>query len=272
MDSFNSSPIEMLASSIRNRSLLKTMTKREVVGRYKGSFFGLMWSFITPLLMLAVYTFVFGEVFNARWHTQSESSGQFALMLFAGLIIFNLFSEVVNRAPSLILVNVSYVKKVVFPLEILPVTVVCSSLFHGIVSISVWLCAYIALFGTPHLTILFIPIVLIPLVILVLGLAWFLAGLGVFIRDIGQMVGLLTTAMMFLSPIFFPITSLPEQYRDLVYFNPLTLPIEELRLILFLGEFPNWDRIGGYSIIAIITASSGFYFFQKTRKGFADVL
>ncbi|MCG9555988.1 ABC transporter permease [Vibrio pomeroyi] len=272
MERFNSSPFEMLSSCIRNHSLLKTMTKREVVGRYKGSFFGLMWSFITPLLMLAVYTFVFGEVFNARWHTQSESSGQFALMLFAGLIIFNLFSEVVNRAPSLIIVNVSYVKKVVFPLEILPLTVVYSALFHCLVSIAVWLCAYIALFGTPHITILLLPIILAPLVILTLGLAWLLAGLGVFIRDIGQMVGLLTTAMMFLSPIFFPITSLPEQYRDFVYFNPLTLPIEELRLILFWGEMPNWDRIGGYSAIALLIASTGFYFFQKTRKGFADVL
>lgn len=272
MESFNSTPVEMLSSGLRNRSLLITLTKREVIGRYKGSFFGLMWSFITPLLMLAVYTFVFGEVFNARWHTTSESPGQFALMLFAGLIIFNLFSEVVNRSPGLILSHVSYVKKVVFPLEILPLTIVCSSLFHSVISMLVWILAYVALFDLPHLTVLILPVVLVPLVVLVLGLAWLLAALGVYIRDIGQLIGLLTTAMMFLSPIFFPITSLPEQYQGLVYFNPLTIPIEELRAILFLGELPNWSNMGIYSIVAFTTAYLGFYFFQKTRKGFADVL
>lgn len=272
MDRFSVNPSEIFSVGFRHRSLLLALTKREVVGRYKGSLFGLMWSFITPLLMLAVYTFIFGEVFSARWHTSVELPGQFALMLFAGLILFNFFSEVINRAPGLILSNVGYVKKVVFPLEILSLVAISSALFHVLISLFVWILAYIVLFGAPHLTVLFIPIVLIPFIILVLGFTWFLSALGVFVRDIGQLIGLLTTAMMFLSPIFFPITSLPEQYQRFVYLNPLTVPIEELRAILFWGEQPDWNAIWGYSMISFVTAYLGFYFFQKTRKGFADVL
>ncbi|MFA0057789.1 ABC transporter permease [Vibrio echinoideorum] len=272
MTSFSGSPTEVLISTIKNHGLIVTLTKREVAGRYRGSFFGLMWSFLSPLLMLAVYTFVFGEVFKARWHSESSDPGQFALMLFAGLIVFNLFSEVIMRSPGVILTNVSYVKKVVFPLEILPLTIIWSSVFHALVSIFVWLIAYMLYFGVPQLTVILAPVVLLPLIILISGFSWMLAALGVYIRDVSQLVGFLTTAMMFLSPIFFPITSLPESYRSIVFYNPLTIPIEQLRNVLFLGELPDWQVLAFYTFVACLVALVGFFFFQKTRKGFADVL
>ena len=272
MQKFGVSPIEMISSIKQHHGLLFTLTKREVIGRYRGSFMGIFWSFLTPLLMLSVYTFVFGEVFNARWHRESDSQGQFALMLFAGLILFNVFAECVNRMPSIIIANVNYVKKVVFPLELLPLTVVCSSLFHCFVSLVVWIAAYIIMFGVPHITVLLMPLIVMPLVLMIIGISWLLSALGVFVRDVGQLVGLLTTAMMFLSPIFFPISALPTAYQKIVHLNPLTLPIEQLREVLFFGELPDWYMLGWYTLAAIFTAFIGFAFFQKTRKGFADVL
>ena len=152
MQHFSASPHEMVASLWRHRELIKASAKREVLGRYRGSFFGLLWSFFNPILMLAVYTFVFSEVFNARWTVGSESKTEFALVLFAGLIVFTLFAECINRAPGLILSNVNYVKKVVFPLEILPFVTLLSVMFHGAISLWVWLLAHGVFFGIPHPT------------------------------------------------------------------------------------------------------------------------
>ena len=198
--SFNS-----LAQSLwRNRQLILQMTKREVVGRYKGSAMGLLWSFLNPVFMLAVYTFVFSVVFKARWGVDgNESKTQFAIVLFVGMIVHSLFAEVLNRAPSLILSNVNYVKKVIFPLEILPVISMGAAIFHSLVSLVVLLIAFVIFNGYLHWTAIFIPLVLLPLVILTLGFAWVLASIGVFLRDVGQTIGIVTTVMMFLSPVFF---------------------------------------------------------------------
>lgn len=262
----------MLSSLWRNRSLVRASASREVLGRYRGSIGGILWSLVTPLLMLAVYTFVFGEIFRARWTAGSESRTEFALVLFAGLIVFNLFAECVNRAPGLILANVNYVKKVVFPLEILPWVTLGSALFHGIVSLCVWLLAYALLFGAPHATVLYLPLILAPFVLLIAGLSWTLASLGVYLRDISQFIGILTTVMMFLSPIFYPATALPESYRYLLYLNPLTPAIEQTRDVLFWGKSPDFPMLLLYWAAAAILAWLGFAWFQKTRKGFADVL
>jgi len=162
------------------------MTKREVVGRYKGSALGLAWSFFNPVFMLTVYTFVFSEVFKARWGVDgNESKTQFAVVLFVGMIVYGLFAEVLNRTPGLILSNVNYVKKVVFPLEILPVIALGVALFHSAISAGVLLAAFALFNGYLHWTAIFAPIVLLPLVILTLGLGWMLASLGVFLRDVG---------------------------------------------------------------------------------------
>lgn len=272
MQNFPANPREVAASLWRNRSLVKASIKREVLGRYRGSFMGILWSFFNPLFMLAVYTFVFSVIFKARWNAGSESKTEFALVLFAGMIVFNLFSECINRAPGLIVGNQNYVKKVVFPLEILPWVGLGAALFHGAISLGVWLVAYLILFGVPHATLLYFPLVLLPFGLFIMGLSWALASLGVYLRDVGQFIGLLTTVLMFLSPIFYPASALPEAYRPLLYMNPLTPVIEQTRDVLFWGKAPDFAMLGIYLIATSIIAWLGFAWFQKTRKGFADVL
>jgi len=257
----------------RNRQLIAQMSRREVVGRYKGSVLGLAWSFFNPVLMLAVYTFVFSVVFQMRWGLgDEESKTQFAVVLFVGMIVHGLLAEVLNRAPGLILGNVNYVKKVVFPLEILPVVSMGAALFHSLVSFGVLLLAFALFNGFLHWTAVLAPLVVLPLVILTLGLAWMLASLGVFLRDVAQTIGVITTIMLFLAPVFYPITAVPEELRPLMLANPLTFIIEQAREVLIWGRLPNWFGLGIYTLIAITVAWTGYAWFQKTRKGFADVL
>lgn len=256
-----------------NRQLIAQMTRREVLGRYKGSVLGLAWSFFNPVLMLAVYTFVFSVVFQMRWGLgEEESKTQFAVVLFVGMIVHGLLAEVLNRAPNLILSNVNYVKKVVFPLEILPVVSMGAALFHSLVSFGVLLLAFALFNGFLHWTAVLAPLVVLPLVILTLGLAWMLASLGVFLRDVAQTIGVITTIMLFLAPVFYPITAVPEELRPLILANPLTFIIEQAREVLIWGRLPNWFGLGIYTLIAITVAWTGYAWFQKTRKGFADVL
>lgn len=272
MKQFSISPREMIASFWRNRSLIKTMVVREVTGRYRGSLMGILWSFFNPLFMLAVYTFVFSVVFKARWGGGSGSKTEFALLLFAGLIVFSLFAECVNRAPSLILSNVNYVKKVVFPLEILPWVILGSAIFHALISLCVWFLAYVVIFGLPQITVLLLPLVILPLPMFTIGLTWGLASLGVYLRDVSQVIAIFTTVLMFLSPIFYPASALPEKYRQLLIVNPLYPIIEQTREVLFWGTFPSMTILAVYLLVAILVAWFGFAWFQITRKGFADVL
>ncbi|MDQ3267409.1 MAG: ABC transporter permease [Pseudomonadota bacterium] len=263
----------LIVSLWRNRQIIVQMTKREVVGRYKGSVIGLLWSFFNPILMLTMYTFVFSVVFKSRWGLGGEESKtQFAVLLFVGMIVHGLFSDVLNRAPSFILSNVNYVKKVMFPLEILPVIAMGAALFHSLISLGVLLAAFVLFNDYLHWTAVLAPFVLLPLVILTLGLAWILASLGVFLRDVGQTIGIITTVMMFLSPVFYPVTALPEEFRPWLMANPLTFIIEQAREVLIWGHLPNWTGLGIYTLGAIMVAWIGYVWFQKTRKGFADVL
>jgi lipopolysaccharide transport system permease protein len=272
MLNFSTSPKEMVSSFWRNRALIAALVQREVVGRYRGSFMGILWSFFNPVFMLIVYTFVFSVVFKARWSGGSDSKTEFALILFAGLIVFNFFAECFNRSPSLILSNANYVKKVVFPLEILPWITVGSALFHMVISLTVWLLAYLILFGAPHLTVLLFPLIILPLLLMIMGLTWALASLGVYLRDVAQFIGILTTVLMFLSPIFYPASALPEKYQHLLMLNPLTPAIEYARDILFWGKLPDFTVLGIYLAGSALIAWLGFAWFQKTRKGFADVI
>ena len=272
MQNFSISPNEMVASLWRNRSLAIALTKREVIGRYRGSFMGILWSFFNPVFMLAVYTFVFSVVFKARWGGGSDSKTEFALILFAGMIVFSFFSECANRAPGLILSNVNYVKKVVFPLEILPAVTIGAAAFHLLISVVVWLVFYAIFFGVPHPTLLLLPLILLPLALLTLGVSWILASLGVYLRDVGQIVGVVITALMFLSPIFYPATALPPDYQILLHLNPLTPVIEQTRQALVWGKVPDFEFWGLSMIAGAAVAWLGFAWFQKTRKGFADVL
>ncbi|AOY57520.1 sugar ABC transporter permease [Desulfococcus multivorans] len=249
------------------------MTRREVLGRYKESVMGLLWTFLNPLIMLVVYTFVFSVVFKARWGSQGEESQiQFAVVLFAGLIVHGLFAEVINRSPTLILSNVNYVKKVVFPLEILPIVAIGTALFQTLVSLFVLLFVFLMFNGFLHWTVLLTPLVLFPLIIVVSGFSWMLASLGAFLRDVGQPIGIFTTAMLFLSAVFYPVTALPENLQPWIRLNPLAFIIEQVREVLLYGHQPNWIGLGLYVIGAVAFAWVGFAWFQKTRKGFADVV
>ncbi|MDD2919836.1 ABC transporter permease [Rhodoferax sp.] len=258
----------------RSRQLIVQMTRRDVVGRYKGSAMGLAWSFFNPVFMLVVYTFVFSVIFKSRWSGAGadDSKTQFAVLLFVGMIVMSLFSDVLNRAPGLILSNVNYVKKVVFPLEILPVVAAAAALFHSLISLGVLLAAFLLFNGFLHWTLVLTPLVLLPLFILTTGLAWMLASLGVFLRDVGQVVVIVTTVLMFLSPVFYPMTAVPERFRPFIMANPLTFIIEQAREVLIWGHLPNWLGLGVYTLVATAIAWAGYAWFQKTRKGFADVL
>ena len=268
------SPAALVASLWRNRRLIWQLTRRDVIGRYQGSAMGLAWSFFNPVLLLLVYTFVFSEIFKSRWGGigTSDSKTQFALVLFVGMIVLNLFSEVLNRAPGLILSNVNYVKKVVFPIEIMPIVTMCATLFHAFVSVCVLLAAFVLFNGYLPWTVVFLPLVLLPLVVLTAGLAWMLASLGVFLRDVGQTIVIITTLMMFLAPVFYPVNAVPEAFRGYIMANPLTFIIEQARDVMIWGNLPDWQGLGIYFAVAILIACAGFAWFQKTRKGFADVL
>jgi lipopolysaccharide transport system permease protein len=262
-----------VASLWKNRKLVGQMVRRDVIGRYHGSLVGLGWSFLNPLFMLALYTFVFSVVFKARWGVgEEESKIVFAIVLYVGLICHTLLSEVLLRAPSLVQANVNYVKKVVFPLEILVVVPMGSALFHSMISLLVLLLIFLLFYGFVYWTVLLTPIVLAPLVLVTLGLSWAVASAGVYLRDVGQTMGILSNVLLFFSPVFFPLSMLPERFHPLLMVNPLTFIIEQARKVLILGHLPDWGGLAIYTLVSCLVAWSGYWWFQKTRNGFADVL
>ncbi|TXI28109.1 MAG: ABC transporter permease [Nitrosomonas oligotropha] len=277
MHLFNTTFFNSFLTLRQHYPLILQMTKREVISRYRGSFLGLLWTFINPILMLSIYTFVFSVVFKVRLDSHNSSvihddEFAFALLLFTGLILFNLFSECLARAPGLILANINYVKKIIFPLEILPLISLCSALFHAGISFLI-LFSFLLITSHPiEWTIIFLPVILLPLVMLTLGLSWILASIGVFVRDIGQFIGLVLTMLLFLSPIFYPASALPESIRDYLFLNPLTLIIEQARAVILYGQLPDWSGLILYYLFAFLIAWIGLLWFNKTRKGFADVL
>jgi lipopolysaccharide transport system permease protein len=264
--------IAIFTNPWRYRELIWQLSKREVLARYKGSMIGLLWSFFNPVFMLAVYTFFFSIVYNARWGNSNASKFDFAITLFAGLIPFTLFSECVNRAPYMIINNVNYVKKVIFPLQILPWVNLASALFHAVISVFVLLLFYAVINHSLNWTALLLPIVNLPLVFWILGLTWLLASLGIFIRDVTHSVTIFTTALMFLSPVFYSVSAIPMPYRSFIYLNPLTTIIEQNREILIAGHLPNWQSLGISFLVSIAVAWLGYAWFEKTRPAFADVI
>lgn len=257
-------------------SLILPLIRREIAGRYRGATFGVLWSLITPLFMLAVYTLVFGVVLKARWsipgrEAEPHSTAEFAVILFCGLVVYQFFAELMTAAPGLVLSNVNYVKKIVFPIHILPVVSAGAALFHACVSFMVLLAVSAIVFGVPA-TVVLVPVAFLPLVVMSVGLAWVLAALGVYFRDIGQLVGPLVTAAMFLSPVLFQRQAMPDWLQPWMYLNPLTVPVEAVRAVALFGSQPDWTALGLYALAAIAVAFAGEAFFQATRRGFADVL
>jgi lipopolysaccharide transport system permease protein len=254
------------------RSLTFELAKRDVLGRYRGASFGLLWSLISPFLMLMVYSFAFGFVMKARWPQADQGQAHYSIILFIGLIVHGFFAECLNRSPALITGNANFVKRVIFPLEILPWPMVASALFHTFMNFLVFLALHIILDHTTAWTIVLLPLVLLPLVLLALGVSWLLAALGVYLRDIGQITGVLATAMLFLSTAMFPIEALPPQYRWLLIINPLTFIIDQARAVALWGQMPNWAGLGLYTLCALAVLYFGYTVFRLTRRGFADVI
>jgi len=247
------------------------LVSREVAGRYSGSSLGILWSFVTPVLMLGVYTIAFRQILGMRW-PDADNGADFSLMIFSGMIVHTLFAECLLRSPSVIIANSNLVKRVVFPLALLPCVVVASAVFNAVLSLIAMLIFIAISRGSIPWTVFFIPVLFIPYLVLLCGISWLLASLGVFFRDISQLMGTLSTILMFLSPVFYPISSLHEPYRSLVSYNPLTFVIEQLRDLLLHQHSLDWTGLAAYWVMATAILFMGYWWFQKTRDGFADVL
>jgi lipopolysaccharide transport system permease protein len=266
-------PLRLTVSLWAHRQLIREFTRREVLGRYRGASLGVLWSFLTPLMMLAVYAFVFRVVFNARWGIKAEESrGGFAMTMFCGMCVYQVFSECLTRAPSLIVGNVNYVKKVVFPLEILPVAVLGSALIHLAVSMVLLIVAVAIAYGTVCPPLACLPIVLLPVALISLGLSWLLASLGVYIRDVGHAIGVVVQILFFMTPVFYPISAVPDAFQFWMRLNPLTDVVEQARRVVIYQQFPDWQAVGIGIIIGAVICQLGYAWFMKTKRGFADVV
>lgn len=254
------------------RNLLFQLTWRAIRQRYHASVLGVLWSLLSPLLMLTIYTLVFSKVFKTHWGSANDSTGMFAVILFVGTSLHGLLADVANRAPCLIAEHASYVKKVVFPVELLPVVTLLSALFQCVLNLSIVLLTVAWTNGRLSWHVLQLPLVLAPFILLLLGFAWFISALGVFMRDLLPVTALVTTGLMFLSPVFYPTNAVPEQLRFWMQFNPLTFVIEQARGSMIWAQPLNVQGLLIYTLSAFLVAWLGFFWFQKTRKGFADVL
>lgn len=269
---YSASLFLFIINFIQYKQLIWQFTCREIFTRYKGSGMGLMWSILNPVITLLMYTIFFSVFLQARWNILEENHVNYALILFVGLILNGLFSECINRAPGLIVQHANYVKKVVTPLELFPAIAVLSALFHLAVNCIVLLCAQLLLNHWIAWTLIFFPVILLPFIVLILGLTWFLAALGVYVRDLTQITSSITMITLFMSPVFYPRSNLPEHVQPWLVLNPLTFIVEQSRNVFFYAQPPDWSGLMIYSVISIVIAWSGFWWFQKTREGFADVL
>lgn len=261
----------MFLSIWRHRSLVIELTKREFSGRYRGSFGGIVWPLAQPLFLLTVYTIAFGVILKTRWGF-SGSTANYALMLFAGLIVFNAFSEVLSKSSTLITGNPNFVKKVVFPLELLPVIVVATALIHAFIGIVVWVMGYTLLIGAPQATVILFPLILICFVPVLLGLGWLLSSVGVVVRDISQLTSMLNHTLLFLTPIFYSIEAAPPLLQNLLMINPLTFIVEQFRLVLVYGQMPALKGLAVYFGLASAFAWASNVLFKRLRPSFADML
>jgi lipopolysaccharide transport system permease protein len=270
----SSSPINFILNVFFYWELIKQLVMRDLVGKYKGSFFGFYWALVTPIIMLGVYTFVFSVIFGMRWGDDSigEDRVLFSLLLFIGIIVLNFFCEILNKSPTLITLNINYVKKVIFPLHLMPLALLISSFLQSLISFFILIIALFVFDIPVGINILLFPIIFFPLVIFAFGISMILTSVGVFLRDISHTMNILSTVLIFLSPIFYPISAVPERFHIFILANPLTIIIEQLRQVIIFNNNPQWSLIIGYYVFSIIVAWFGLFWFQKTRKGFADVL
>jgi len=267
------STIRMARSLIGNRQLIWQLAWRDIEARYRGTQLGLLWSLLTPLLMLSVYTVVFCGILGAQWNDGGQHTFfSFALIAFAGLIAFNMFTEIISRAPTLIISCPNYVKKIVFPLEVLVAVAVLSALVTFFASFAILILASLILKGLPPWTIIFFPVAILPLALFSIGAGWLLASLGVYLRDIGQAVLVATQVLMFMTPIFYPLEQVPNWLQPIMRYSPLTICVENFRQVVLWGKLPNARTLAMATLTGLLCAQVGYAFFMKTKKGFADVL
>jgi lipopolysaccharide transport system permease protein len=257
---------------IINKSLIISLAKKDIISRYRGSMLGILWSFFNPLLMLGLYTFFFRFVFKAKWPDVGDTNADYAVMLFAGLVVHAFASDIISRSAGIISNNSNLVKKVVFPIEIMPWVVLISSMFHTFISLIVLYAFYLFSGGDIIWTNIFIPIVFIPMALLFTGASYFISSVGVYIRDIEQLMGTITTLLLFTSTVFFSIETIPDKIRPLIYLNPITEIVNELRNVLVYGKLPSLLSLSIYSFIGFLVFYLGYLFFIKLKKGFADIL
>lgn len=253
--------------------LVYQFVKRDILSRYRGSVLGVGWTVLNPLMMLALYTFAFAGILKTRWPGAETMGGiGYALNLFAGLIIFNLFAEVASRAPALIIQHSNLVKKVVFPLTIFSWIAVSSAMVQLFFSALILIISSLIYTGVFSVTAVAFPLIVLAFVPFLLGLCWFLSSIGVYVRDLSQIMTLIVNLALFLSPIFYPASALPSYLGDLMWLNPLTLIIEQARLVLVVGAWPDWWALLTYTGVSCVFAVLGYLWFGRARKGFADVL
>ena len=269
MSAISLNPFAIAAGLARNRYLLGQLVRRDVLLRYRGAMFGVLWIFLSPLLMLAIFAFVFGHVFQARWPEQREGL-PFWLILYCGLIVFNVFGETVARAPAAVRSFPSYVKKIIFPVDILPLVPLGAALTHAAFNLLI-LAAALAFTGNLSAGILLFPLLLLPVVLLGIGASWFLAAWGVFIKDMSQIVPLFVQMLLFLSPVFYPVSAVPAGLTLLYRYNPLGAVIEAARAAMSGRPVP-WAACSAALAAGIAAAILGHAFFQHSRDEFADAL
>ena len=274
-------PTGLLGTLQRHRFLVAQLTRREVVGRYRGSHLGIFWSFINPVLLLCIYTFVFKYIFNARMIPGHREEGwaDFALCLFCALTIFNVFAECLGRAPNLILLNANYVTKVVFPLELLPLTVVLGSLVHLLISfLPLCLAAFITRNGHLHAAVVFWPLLLVPITFWALAITWVVSALGAFLRDLNEIMLALTQIIMYASAVFYSLAGLdqnknvPEILSKAIRFNPLVFFSEQSRNLVAWGMPMDWRVYGLVTGTGLVAMFIGYKLFMNVKQAFADVI
>ncbi|MBA1241965.1 ABC transporter permease [Pseudomonas japonica] len=269
----SSSATQVIGILISNFSLIKRMVVREILGRYKGSVFGITWSLFNPLLMLVVYTFVFSSVFKAKWPAlENGGTVNFALLVFSGMVIHSFIAECLNKSPTLFLENSNYVTKVVFPLEALNIVIVGSALFHLLISLAILVIGIAVIQESISSTLWQGIFLLPPLCMGVTAISWMLSSLGVYIRDLGQVITLSVSMLLFVSPVFFPLSSIPEQYQIYIQLNPMTWFIENLRNVTIYGYSIDPLELAYAYAGSYAAAWLAYQWFKLTRHGFSDVL
>ncbi len=267
-------PRRLVRSLVRNRELLWQLTRREALGRYRGAYLGVFWALLTPLASLAVYTFVFSFVFEARWDDALANRGLagFALVLLTGMVAYNVFGEALVDSPYTVLHNPNYVTKVVFPLEILPVTIVGAAVFHSLIGMAVISAALLLMHGAIPPSIAYLPVVYAPLIALTAGVSWLVAALGVFLRDVGHMATVAVQLLFFLTPILYPVTALPDSMQPWMRLNPLATIIEDFRRVVLWNQPPDWGWYTATLVGSLLVMIGGYAVFMALRRAFADVL